>query len=373
MLRIRSIAALGGIVPILAAGAVTPGEVHAHQAAKVSAATFRVAATRHYGQAGNASGYSVIVATGRREMWAFGGTNPGGQSAPVAVRLNGRAMTPSQLPAGLSGFISDASAPSDRDIWAASEYGRYVVHWNGRRWRVAKRWGHGLITGLAAVSAHDVWVFGLAAAGSGRAETWHFDGKSWAQVGGLANDIYRASAVSRRDIWAITASGQTGLILRFNGSRWQRAHTGRALADVQPHDILAISSRDVWVLGNEVARADAVRLVLAHWNGASWTRFESRTEAWAGRLAPGWRGSVLVTATPVSASATGLILQATAAGWQSAARIQSARGSGVSDVVLARNGRSLWASGGVLTRLGGNAAIWVGPVELAARHPGRDA
>ena len=169
MLRIRSIAALGGIVPILAAGAVTPGEAHAHQAAKVSAATFRVAATRHYGQPGNASGYSVIVATGRREMWAFGGTNPGGQSAPVAVRLNGRAMTPSQLPAGLSGFISDASAPSDRDIWAASEYGRYVVHWNGRRWRVAKRWGHGLITGLAAVSAHDVWVFGLAAAGSGRA------------------------------------------------------------------------------------------------------------------------------------------------------------------------------------------------------------
>ena len=75
----------------------------------------------------------------------------------------------------------------------------------------------------------------------------------------------------------------------------------------------------------------------------------------------------------MSASATGLILQATAAGWQSAARIQSARGSGVSDVVLARNGRSLWASGGVLTRLGGNAAIWVGPVELAARHPGRDA
>lgn len=373
MLRIRSYAAAVGVAPALAVGAVAAIPAPSHPTATVSASSFRVAISRHYGQPGNASGYSVIAATGHGEWWAFGGTNPGGQSAPIAVQWNGKKLLPSRLPAGLSGFISDASALSQRDIWAASEYGRYVLRRDGQRWTVARRWSQGLITGLTAVSADDVWVFGIGGNGFQGTETWHFDGRSWASVPGPASTIYRASAVSRRDIWAITTGGKAGLVLRFNGSRWRRVRVGKALNGVQPRDILALSRSDVWVLGNVVTRSTGVRLVLVHWNGETWTRIRNGMQAWAGRLAPGRRGSVLVTATPAGASAFGLILQATVRGWESSTRIMSPQGSGVSDVTLSPDTRSLLASGGILTRLGGDAAIWVGPANPAGRHGDHDA
>src|SRR5262245_29694437 len=176
MLRIRFTAALAGVVPVLALiGAAIPAlalpvvpegaaaPAHPRPSAHASRSAFRVAVSLHYGTPANASGYSVVVATGGREAWIFGGTNPGGPSTPVAERWNGSTMTASALPAGLTGFISDASAPSATDIWAASEYGGYVVHWDGARWRLAMRWRGGIITGLTAVSANDVWVFGTTA------------------------------------------------------------------------------------------------------------------------------------------------------------------------------------------------------------------
>src|SRR5215469_17086106 len=72
--------------------------------ARTSAAVMRVATIRHYGQPDNASGFSIIIATGARQAWAFGGTNPGGPSMPVAARWNGTTLTPSTLPAGLTGL-----------------------------------------------------------------------------------------------------------------------------------------------------------------------------------------------------------------------------------------------------------------------------
>src|SRR5215813_10360282 len=116
MLRIRLTAALAGLVPVLAlAGAAVPAlawpaaplgaaaSAHARPAADAGRSAFRVAVIRHYGTPANASGYSVVVATGGRQAWIFGGTNPGGPSTPVAERWNGSTMTASALPAGLTG------------------------------------------------------------------------------------------------------------------------------------------------------------------------------------------------------------------------------------------------------------------------------
>ncbi len=371
MLRMRSAAAVAALALVLAVtGAGTPAMArqavpgdpgHRHHVtliAHVSPRAFRVVVSSHFGEPQNASGYSAIVVTGRREAWVFGGTNPGGPGVPVAERWNGVALVRSALPAGLGGFISDASAPSASDIWAASEYGGYVLHWNGTRWRIAMRPGGGLITGLTAISATDVWVFGAAAGGEGTG-TWHFDGQSWRRVSGLAGAIYRASAISRHDIWAIAADPKSGSVLRYNGRRWRPVHTGGALAGVVTTDILATSPRDVWVLGDEVS-SRTVRLVLAHWNGARWTRTTAAVRAFAGRLSPGSHGSVLVTATAARAAGAGLILQASAAGWRRATAIQSGLGSGVSAVAVFRGSGLLLASGGVLTRLGSNAVVWEG-------------
>ena len=382
MLRIRHTAAVAGLVPVLAlTGTVGPAvarpalpgagiRAQLPSAAEPGRSAFRITVSRHYGAPENASGYSAIVVTGNREAWAFGGTNPGGPSKPVAERWNGRTVTQSALPAGLTGFISDASAPSATDIWAASEYGRYVLHWNGMRWRVAMRRRVGLITGLTAVSPDDVWVFGTTATGIHEAGTWHFDGRSWSRAAGAAGSIYRASAASRRDIWAIAASPRADSILRYDGATWRPVRTGHVLAGVALHDILATSDRSVWVVGDEISKG-AVGLVLAHWNGARWTRIPTSMRAQAGRLARGAHGGVLITAA-ADTTASGLILQASAVGWRPAVTIRSGLGSGVSDVALVHGTWSLLASGGILTRLGGDAVIWTVPLTRAAHRPDVD-
>jgi hypothetical protein len=387
MLRFRTTAALAGLLPALAlcgGAAAYPAPssggiprsasqlVHIRPAAKISGSAFRVTARQHYGRSANASGYSVLIVTGATQAWAFGGTNPGGTSRPIAARWNGRSVTPSALPARLAGFISDASAPAATDIWAASQYGRYVLHWDGQGWRVAGSWRRGEITGLTAISARDVWVFGTTVGGARGTGTWHFDGKSWHLSAGLAGSVYRASAVSSRDIWAIGAGPHSQFILRYNGATWRRLHTGQALAGVQPRDILAISNRNVWVAGNQVARSGQVRPVLAHWNGTRWTRLVSKLYAWAGRLAAGPQGGVLLTATPTGAAATGMILVASSRGWLATMIVHAGLGTGISDVALAPGTRSLWATGGILTRLGGDAAIWSGPFSRPIRHQDDD-
>ena len=336
-------------------------------AAGTTAAVMRVAAIKHYGQPDNASGFSVIIATGARQAWAFGGTNPGGPSTPIAAVWNGTTLTQSTLPAGLTGFINDASAPAANDIWAADQYGRYVLHWNGLGWRIVREWPSGQITGLTAISASDVWVFGTTTAGSRIVGTWHFDGRTWRPVTGAAGTIYRASAIPHSDIWAIAANPGGPIIVRYHGRAWSRVRTGPALNGIQLQDIAAVSSRDVWVAGDEITRTGFPRLALVHWDGRHWSRLVNGIWAWAGRLAAGPHGEVLLTAAPANASATGLIVHASSRGWGSTIVVAGGLGSGVSDVALAPRTSSLWATGGILTRVGGAAAIWSGSITRVDR------
>ncbi len=370
MLTIRPTAAvLAGVVPVLA---FTPLTAPAgHTSAATSAATaFQLRIRHHYGPAGNASDYSVIVAAGKRVSWIFGGTNPGGVSTPIAERWDGQRITAYRLPARLTGFISDASAPSAHDVWAVSEYGGYALHWNGRRWYVARRWRGGQITDVAAVTAKDVWVFGTTASGFAGTGTWHFDGRSWRRVRGPARAVFRASPVSRRHIWAIAASGRGDYVLHSDGSAWRRVRAGRLFNGVQLHDIVALSNQNVWIAGNTVSRSGATKLVLYHWAGHGWVQVLTRRNVLAGNLASGRRGTVLLSATPTSVAVAGMIIQASPSGLLSSTIIRSAQGSGVSDVALAAGVHDVWASGGILTRQGGDAAVWVEPVVLPAGQRG---
>jgi hypothetical protein len=360
MVRVRARGTtLAGLVPLVALATLATG-VGGQPTASVSSSGSLMTVPEHYGQPGNFSGYSAIAVTGRRTAWVFGGTNPGGSSSPVAVDWNGSTVTVARLPAGLTGFISAASASSASNVWAVSDYGRYALRWNGRSWQVARRWHRGQITGVVAISARDVWVFGTTPGGTRGTGSWHFDGRSWSEVSGLAARIYQASAW-HRDIWAIAASKHGDHIERFNGTAWWRVRIGKTLNGVEPASIVAVSDRDVWVLSNTVGKELPGRLVLAHWNGFCWRRITTRIHAWAGQLAVGRKGGVLVTATPVTAPESGEILEVSAEGRVSAFTVGSMLGSGVSDVTLARGSQAMWATGGELTQSGSDAAIWVVP------------
>jgi hypothetical protein len=379
---IRSISAVvAAALPVLTLSPAASHPVRRHADATsvtraARAPAWRLAVTQHFGQAGNASGYSAIVVTGRRRVWVFGGTNPGGLSAPVAEVWTGHGWRRSRLPAGLSGFISAVSAPSAADMWAISGYGCYLLHWNGTRWSVARRWNQqGELSGVTAVGRRDVWVFGTSAAGVRSIGTWHFTGGAWAAVRGAAADIYRASALSSRDIWAIAAAGRRDYIERFGGRTWRRVRTPRSLTRIRWHDILAVSKNDVWVLGNAASRGSGPgRLELVNWNGVRWVRYIARTSAWALQLAAGPDGAVLATGTTGGSQPSGMIVQVTSHGRLTLARIGSGLGSGVSDAAFVPGARAVWASGGILTLLGSDAAIWVQPApRTAARSVPRTA
>jgi hypothetical protein len=396
MLRIRPTVAVAGCIAACAAVAVSVAGAAMQSASPHAAAarpsrarsTSRVAgshgspvtttgaslqltAGHHYGGPTNASGYSVIVRTGPASAWLLGGSNPGGPSEPVAAQWNGTQLTTAALPAGLTSFVSDASATSMNDVWAVSQYGRYLLHYDGVQWRLVKRWQAGQITGLTAITPSDVWVFGTTADGASDVGTWHWDGYDWLRMYGLAGSVVRASATSDSDIWAIAASSASYSILYYDGTSWQPVPTGTDLDGVQPRDILALSPSDVWVLGTEADAADGPRLVLLHWNGVGWTTLGTQIDAWAGRLAAGADGTVLVTATPADASAAGLILQVAApGGWPVVTAESWLTDGSISDVLLADGTRSLWASGATLTRLGGEAVIWTGQLGQALSQSG---
>ncbi len=362
MPRYRSlVGAVVASLPVLAISGPAGHAAYLHPAvpAKPAVSSWRLDVTKHFGPAGYASGYSEILPISGH-VWVFGGTNPGGQSVPVAETLVGNRWRPARLPARLTDFLSAASAPAPNDIWAISDYGRYVLRWNGKSWRLAKSWRQaGALSDVVAVSPRNVWVFGTSAAGARGLGTWHFNGSTWKPVTGAAGSIYRASAVSAHDIWAIVAGVRTDTVMHHGARGWRVVRMPRSMAAIRWHDILAKARTNVWMIGNTGSKTGIGKLVLAHWNGVRWSAVTTPIRAWAGQLAAVGRDRLLATGTTGWLVPTGVILELTGTRHLTWTSISSTYGSGVTDVAYAPKTGAVWASGGILTRLGGDAAVWV--------------
>jgi len=336
---------------------------------------WQMATAVHYGAVGNASGYSAVIAPAKDDAWAFGGTNPGGTSSPAAEHWNGRRWQPWALPAGLSGFIVAAASTSPSDVWAVG--GGYALHWNGARWAVAHTWPQaGEATAVVAITPSDVWVFGSSGfSGEAGLGTWHYDGRAWVRQTGAAAAIYRASAVSRHDIWAITVSPRGGSVVHYDGRAWARlAGAGSALADTQLDDVLAVSGTSVWVSGLSPVNGTDGHLVLARWNGRRWKRFVAPWPVQQPeRFAPDGAGGIWIPVVTGGDSPATWILHLSRTGAWTRTRIDAAprTGVGVGDLTLIPGTTTLWGTGGLLTTTGGSAAIWehgVPGIHLAVRE-----
>jgi hypothetical protein len=323
---------------------------------------WQIAAKVHYGPSGNASGYSTVIAAAKDDAWVFGGTNPGGPSSPAAEHWNGKRWQAWRLPAGLNGFIVAAAASSANNVWAVGE--GYALRWNGVRWTVAKSWSQASgITSVTAISPTDVWVFGSSSfSGEPSVGAWHYNGRTWARAGGIAEAIYRASALSPGNIWAITASPRGGSVIHYQGSAWAEVPAADSvLADTQLNDVLAASPGNIWVSGTTPANAADGRLVLAHWNGKSWKRFVApwpvqQTERFTTDGAHGiWIPVVAGGDSPAT-----WILHLSRTGKWTRTKIPAGRydGVGVGDLALVPGTSTVWGAGGLVTTAGGDAAIW---------------
>jgi hypothetical protein len=112
--------------------------------------------------------FSGVAVLGAKDAWAVGA----GRTGPLTEHWNGRAwrVVSVRLPAGSSAInssLSTVSASSSTDVWAAGQdwykHRALVEHWDGHAWTTSRAptAGYDSISGIAVLSARDVWAVGV--------------------------------------------------------------------------------------------------------------------------------------------------------------------------------------------------------------------
>ncbi len=138
------------------------------------------------------------------------------------------------------------------------------------------------LNGVAVVLANDVWAVGYYYNGSGISQTLveHWNGTSWLvvsspNVGTSSNYLYGVAAVSTNDVWAVgnhsncCGPGQT-LIEHWNGTSWSVVSGPTRTTYDYLYGIAALSTNDVWAVGKQ-QDSNTPRTLVEHWNGTSWS------------------------------------------------------------------------------------------------------
>jgi hypothetical protein len=354
MSRFHRIAVLAGAVTsavALAAAIAVPAQA-------ASSTGWRVFYRHHYGAASQYSAYYAVVAPSKGDAWAFGTGNAAFRGGPVAARWNGARWSPASLPAGLTDVIEAASAPSASNLWAISGLGQYVLHWNGKKWAVAKRWtasGENQLTGVTALSAANVWVFGGPGFTNGLG-TWHYNGHNWAELGGAAGGIERASALSASNIWAIgSATASSDSLVRYNGKRWARV-AAFAPKNFVFSDIAAISRTNVWTVGQ--ASGGQGPTVAYHWNGTRWLKVTVPWKLAPLRVISDGQGGLWFAASANPPTNPSWVLHRSQSGKWTRKRISSGPASGLDDLAAIPGTRAVWGAGAVATKTASDGAIF---------------
>ncbi len=164
------------------------------------------------------------------------GTFNGGFNVPLIEHWNGTSWQPT---AGtFNGGFSAVSAASARNAWAVGAFYHgldlrtLTEHWDGTAWQriPSPSPGHSAqLFGVAAVTARDAWALGdyYTATTGWEVLMLHWDGSAWQRVRGVPLGVPPGvlcgiAAVSARDVWAVGGSSTVALILHWNGTRWQR-------------------------------------------------------------------------------------------------------------------------------------------------------
>jgi hypothetical protein len=190
----------------------------------------------------------ALDAVSKRDMWTVGTyyDQPQGRELPLTEHWDGARFTAVEAPAGSDGYngFQGVAAIAHDDVWAVGYetpvYYTYVrspliEHWNGRRWRVVSSpfKGEAELTGVAAISAHDVWAVGFR-----------------------------------------SANPDGSLILHWDGSTWSIVDDGHATDNTSLRGIVAASSDDIWA-GGSTQVGDEVIAFAEHWDGSSWTEHDA--------------------------------------------------------------------------------------------------
>ncbi len=196
------------------------------------------------------------------------------------------------------GGLSGVAIVSASDVWAVGSSGSQlsgqvtvIEQWNGTSWQVVSSPNPGSIDNslyaVSAVSASDVWAVGYYVNNMGTTQTLmeHWNGTSWSVVkslspGSFNNELFSVAAVSTSDVWAVgftasSSSSETTLIEHWNGSTWSVVKSPSP-GKSPVNDVL---SGVTAISANNVwavgSSSTQSQTLTEHWNGSQWSVVKS--------------------------------------------------------------------------------------------------
>ncbi len=228
--------------------------------------------------------YEDVAAITSDNVWAVGSKTYGG--AAIA-HWDGSDWNTVPNPAQQGNYYLRAIATiSSDDIWAVGSAGYFlsdtamIIHWDGTGWSIVDVGGsppevYGLY-GITALAQDDVWAVGYeAGANLADALIVHWDGTGWTVMPQTIENVmlYDVSAISSDDIWAAGTfwDGEgtlRGVICHWDGSTWTEQW---GVDNVQFYGVEALAPDDAWVIGENHYGNTRVE----HWDGTQWSMVDS--------------------------------------------------------------------------------------------------
>jgi hypothetical protein len=269
---------------------VGPGfpDPHAPLIEHNTGAGWRLVSTPSVGPAGG--DLRAVTVVSAHDIWAVG--SAGGK--PLALHYDGTrwkvvAVAPNPAGEEPGGDLRAVAAVSAHDVWAVGSRptgdgpGILVQHWDGHHWSFVAAPSQAptdfnALTGLAVVSAHDIWAVGSRGDDFNEPMVEHWDGKAWRVVSvpeppqADPDDpknvgLVAVTAVSATNVWAV---GEAGLVEHYDGHHWTIVSAPRPPADTDGMGttwsaVSARGAKDIWAVGSVSGNP-----VSMHWNGTVW-------------------------------------------------------------------------------------------------------
>jgi len=234
-----------------------------------------------------------IAAISPTNVWAVGETESGSHFGSLIEHFDGTKWAVVRSPQFTSGSeLVKVLAISANDIFAVGDFNTdklqsapLVEHYDGAKWTVVakprlKKGETGILTGIAAISDTDIWATGTGLLGG--AVVFHFDGQRWSRVpfplSRKVNQLSAPTAISTNDVWVVgdfTGNDLTNhtLTAHWDGKAWKVVPSpdgggpgsGNLLTGVS-----AISTTDVWASGFSSDPQLGFLNVVEHWDGTRW-------------------------------------------------------------------------------------------------------
>jgi len=263
---------------------------------------------------GAVSKFRSVAVLSRCNAWAVGSTaaSADGPFQTLIEHWDGSAwkQVASPSPSSSANELFGVAAVSASNVWAVGNYisgtgiGTQIVvlHWNGTAWKRVASPNPGVfnqLSGVAAVSASNIWAVGSHSNGTGsQTLVLHWNGTAWKQVPspspGSDSFLDGVAAVSASNAWAVGGDPNGTLVLHWNGSTWKRVASPSAGSFNGLRSVAAVSASNAWAVGSDF-NGTAWQTFVLHWNGTAWQRVASPNPG-------GLNGSFLLGVAAVSAS-----------------------------------------------------------------------